>query len=267
LIPFAKVSSSDTFPLERSDEETPGLLDAPPIVAKTGTLWIRYQSGVRAHLHGAHVSEDLNDPDGELAAFYRMTFECGLPDGSVARVYHSEGIDPPILARFALRFDGRCEPAWRMLGESAPLDRTQSIIKRIALGILPAEVLEPSDESGEANEERLAGLLRDYGLREECVQLVADQAKPSTSVYDVASEFLVAWEQYRTGNSFDAAVKLARLHLDAGHDMAYALRWWRRAAEGDTARLAELERIMQTHDVNWSASLGLSALRRLDRLR
>ncbi|MEE2714151.1 MAG: glycosyltransferase family 39 protein [Planctomycetota bacterium] len=90
LIPFSWPPGHEArrpFPLHRVADDTPGLLDARYVVAKTGRIWVRYGTGLRLHEHGARVSEALLDPDSLLRQAFRPLDEFPLPDGSTAVLF------------------------------------------------------------------------------------------------------------------------------------------------------------------------------------
>jgi hypothetical protein len=90
LIPFSypeEHAAWEPFPLHRVADDTPSLLDAHHIVAKTGRMWVRYGTGLGLHEHGARVSEALLDPDSLLRGAFRPHKEIPLPDGSLAVLF------------------------------------------------------------------------------------------------------------------------------------------------------------------------------------
>jgi hypothetical protein len=77
------------FPMSRSDDETPGLLDARFLLAKTGVMWVRYANGLQLHFYGARIGESLMDPDSPLREAFHPIGEWPLPDGSIATAFEA----------------------------------------------------------------------------------------------------------------------------------------------------------------------------------
>ena len=90
LIPFSWPPghpAHEPYPLDRVAADTPGLLDARFILAKTGTMWVRYGRGRKLHEYGARTSEALFDPDSALRKAFSLEEEVPLPDGSRLGVF------------------------------------------------------------------------------------------------------------------------------------------------------------------------------------
>ena len=241
LIPFAHLTPDDRFPLERSDEETPGLLDLPLILTTSQTAWIPYQSGLDAHHHGTRVSEALQDPSGPLSSLYRSSPPIVLPDGGLMRVFAPISVADAqkALARFTLMNDPGHPKAWELLGRSPTFASDAARGRALEThGVVPEGFWMEPNSSVDA-ESHLRDLLKHHAHREDVWRLVIGRAPVGSALRGEAVKVLELWHRYRVRDARRAAIDLAK-HFHSQEHRAPAWTWMRRAAEAQQNRLSEL---------------------------